>query len=192
MKIAKTARPRMRPPLPFSKEKAESSASVISVPETSARPSPASEQDQDVDVAQRAAADDRVGDQRQAEQQPGGAERRQLGGEDVCRGDHGPLEDRAATAHARATPASGKTSVISTSLRRGAAREAAPTSGDEDDRGRHRDQLPPPAAHREQGEAGRGRGRRSAPGSPGRRSPLIASPTPPLHIRQTLRAVIAA
>ena len=41
MKIAKTARPRMRPPLPFSKEKAESSSSVISVPETSARPSPA-------------------------------------------------------------------------------------------------------------------------------------------------------
>ena len=36
MKIAKTARPRMRPPLPFSKEKAESSLSVISVPETSA------------------------------------------------------------------------------------------------------------------------------------------------------------
>ena len=31
----------MRPPLPFSKEKAESSASVISVPETSASPIPA-------------------------------------------------------------------------------------------------------------------------------------------------------
>ena len=41
MKIAKTARPRMRPPLPFSKEKAESSLSVTSVPETIARPSPA-------------------------------------------------------------------------------------------------------------------------------------------------------
>ena len=41
MKIEKTARPRMRPPLPFSKEKAESSLSVISVPETSASPSPA-------------------------------------------------------------------------------------------------------------------------------------------------------
>ena len=84
MKIAKTARPRMRPPLPFSKEKAESSSSVISVPETSARPTPASEQDQDVDVAQRAAADERVGDQRERRDQPGGAERGQLGGEDAC------------------------------------------------------------------------------------------------------------
>jgi hypothetical protein len=41
MKIAKTARPRIRPPLPFSNEKAESSASVISVPATTASPTPA-------------------------------------------------------------------------------------------------------------------------------------------------------
>ena len=56
MKIAKTARPRMRPPLPRSKEKASSSASVSSVPETIASAEPASEQDQDVGVAQRAPA----------------------------------------------------------------------------------------------------------------------------------------
>ena len=63
-------------------------------------------------------------------------------------GTMGRLEDRAAPARARATPASGKTSVISTSLRRGAASEAAPTAVTSDDRGRHRDQLPPAAAQR--------------------------------------------
>ena len=39
-KIANTARPRMRPPLPRSKEKASSSRSVSSVPETIASPTP--------------------------------------------------------------------------------------------------------------------------------------------------------
>ena len=38
--MAKTARPRIRPPLPFSKEKAESSLSSSSVPETIARARP--------------------------------------------------------------------------------------------------------------------------------------------------------
>ena len=40
-KIANTARPRMRPPLPRWKENASSSRSVSSVPETIARPAPA-------------------------------------------------------------------------------------------------------------------------------------------------------
>ena len=119
----------MRPPLPFSKEKAESSLSVISVPETSARPSPAASRISTSTLRRRAAPDDRVGDQRHRGDQAGGAQRRQLGGEDAClEGTMSPLEDRAAPALARATPASGKTSVISTSLRRGAASETAPTA----------------------------------------------------------------
>ncbi len=89
---------------------------------------PGREQDQHVGVAQRAAADDRVGDDRDRDEQAGGAQRRQLGGEDACLGDHEPLEDRAAPALARAAAASGKISVIRISLRRGAASEAAPTA----------------------------------------------------------------
>ena len=69
MKIANTATPRIRLPLPRSNEKAESSASVISVPATIASPSADREQDQHVGVAQLAAAHDRVaGDQRGEDQ----------------------------------------------------------------------------------------------------------------------------
>ena len=84
------------------------------------------EQEQHVDVAQGAPAEDRVGDQADREDQPAAAERRQFGGEDACSGDHSRPEDMAAAPRDSARAASGKTSVISTSLRRGAASEAAP------------------------------------------------------------------
>ena len=66
MKIAKTARPRMRPPLPFSKEKAESSSSVISVPATIARPRPAASRISTSTLRSEWRRADRVGDQRRA------------------------------------------------------------------------------------------------------------------------------
>ncbi len=97
-------------------------------PRDQRQPEPGGEQEQHVDVAQGAAAGDRVGDQADREDQPAAAERRQFGGEDACSGDHSRPEDMAATPRDSARAASGKTSVISTSLRRGAASEAAPTA----------------------------------------------------------------
>ena len=94
-------------------------------------------------------------------------------------------------AHARVTPASGKTSVISTSLRLEAARVAAPTRVT-----RTIGVAIATSSHH--------RPRTASSARPARPRatistwialpavPLIASPTPPLHIRQTLRTVIAA
>ena len=171
----------MRPPLPFWKEKAESSLSVTSVPETSARPSPGGEQDQHVDVAQRAAAHDRVGDQRERDRQPGDAQGRQFGGEDAGEGeDHEPLEDRAPPALARAAAASGKTSVISTSLRLRRGERGGADRGDDRDRGRHRDQLPPAATQGEHDEAGQPEGDDQDLDHPaGRRAHRLADPAAP-------------
>ena len=66
MKIAKTARPRMRPPPPLRNENSSSSALVSSVAETIASARPANKQDQDVDVAQRTAPPDGEADHRGA------------------------------------------------------------------------------------------------------------------------------
>ena len=84
MKMAKTARPRIRPPLPFSKEKAESRPLTTSVPVTIARASPARSSSSDVGVAQLAAAGDRVDDEDQRHGQADGAQRRQFGREYAC------------------------------------------------------------------------------------------------------------
>src|SRR4051794_111774 len=87
---------------------------------------------EDVGVSQRAPAPDRVDQQQQAGDDASAAQRRQFGWEDASEreggGDHARREDRAETALERARAARGKTSVISTSLRRGAASEIAPTA----------------------------------------------------------------
>ena len=155
------------------------------------QPEPGEEQDQDVGVAQRAAADDRVGDE-----DHGRARARRRGAPSALRGrrppsDHGPLEDRAAPAQARVTPASGKTSVISTSLRREAARVAAPTRvtrtiGVAITTSSHQRRRAPSSDQAAEAE-GDDQDLDTLPAVA-----LIASPTPPLHIRQTLRTVIAA
>src|SRR4029077_21118541 len=155
------------------------------------QPDPGGEQDQDVDVAQRTAAQHRVGDQRDADRQPSDAQGRQFGGEDAGEGDdHGRLEDRAPPALARAAAASGKTSVISASLRLGAAREAAPTAVT----------TTIGVAIATSCHHIRRRASTAIPAMPSRTTriwmtppavELIASPGPLLPIRPTLRAVIA-
>ena len=156
------------------------------------QPEPGEQQDQDVGVAQRAAADDRVDDQAQAEQQPGGAERRQFGGEDVCAVTMG----RWRIGRRRPKPGSRRQAErpVSSAPRCAARPPGSPrrpavtrTIGVAIATSSHHRRRT-----REQRQARPARGRRSAPGSPCRRSLLIASPTPLLHIRQTLRAVIAA
>ena len=84
MKIAKTARPRIRPPLPFSKEKAESRPLTTSVPVTTASASPASTSRSTSALRRRAPADDRVDDEGQRQGQADGAEGRQFGREYAC------------------------------------------------------------------------------------------------------------
>ena len=93
----------MRPPLPFSKEKAESSLSVISVPETSARPSPAASRISTSALRSERRRSDRVGDDRDARPAGRRAQRRQFGGEDACSGDHSP-----AGGYGRAPPRQGQ------------------------------------------------------------------------------------
>ncbi len=116
------------------------------------QPQPARQQDQHVDVAQGATAQDREGDDRGRDDQAGGAERGQLWGEDACLEDH-----RAAGGYGRTGPGQGRAGkrkdechqdLVAT---RGRQRRGA-DRGDEDDRGRHRDQLPPAATRREHGE----------------------------------------
>ncbi len=66
------------------------------------------------------------------------------------------MDNRAAVPRESAAAASGKISVISTSLRRGAASEIAPTAVTRSERRRHRDQLPPPAPPGEHRQSGQG------------------------------------
>ena len=78
--IAKTATPTIRVPFPRSNEKAESSASRSSVPETIASAERDHEEDQHVGVSQRAAAPDREAAISSGEDQPARADRGQLSG----------------------------------------------------------------------------------------------------------------
>ena len=170
MKIANTARPRIRPPLPFSNEKAESSASVIWVPKTSASPNPAREQDQDIGVSQRATARDE-----RRRPGPGRAAARRREAPSALRGRRLPWDlDRERIGRWRPMPGSRRRAerprVISTSLRLEAARVAAPTRVTRTigvaitTSSHHR------RPYGQQHPDRRGRGRRSAPGSPCLRS----------------------
>ena len=86
--IANTATPTIRVPFSRSNENAESSASGISVAATIRMAERDREQDQDVGVAQLAPAPDRIAADQQRDDDPDGADRGQLGRQDVGRSGH--------------------------------------------------------------------------------------------------------
>ena len=189
MKMAKTARPRMRPPLPFSKEKAESRPLTTSVPVTIARAIPAAA----AGARRRCAACGggrprrRPAAARSARPTPRSAvssagNMPAVG--TICGLRIGPRRPRS-----RASAASGKTSVIRISLRRGAARVAAPTTVTSTIGVARAARLPPAAADPEQHEAGDPEQHQRDLDDPAG-VVAMASPTPLDHIRPTLRTVI--
>ena len=166
------------------------------------QPEPRREQDQHVDVAQRTAADQRVGDDRHGGDQAGAAQRGQFGRKETCLGQHWAPGIGRASAYAwvplcaagcgRArSPSPDQTSrggkregqchqhlVAAGSRQRGRA-----DRGDDDDRSRHRGQLPPPAAPAKQAEPGQPQGDDQqldrAPGGAAHRFADAAAPHPP-------------
>ena len=82
IRIAKIATPTIRVPFSRSNENAESSASGISVPATTASAERDQQQDQHVGVAQLAPAPDREAADQRGEHQAAGADRGQLGRQD--------------------------------------------------------------------------------------------------------------
>jgi len=78
MKIEKTARPRMRPPLPFFEGEGGEQLVGQLGPGDDRQAEPRRQEDQHVDVAQGAAAQHRKGEDRHSGDQAGGAQRGQL------------------------------------------------------------------------------------------------------------------